>query len=526
MLSSSSGQRDALLTASLQTRESKFIFILMLFLFLALLGVLAERILQTPFWSYNGTRLAPSFGLVHGYRLYYPPADGPVLSTIYGPVTALAYLAATFASSPNPAVLIGSGITVLFCFGPVAWFHLGKGRWRCAEYSTHWLALAACGLMMVDTEALRYSCINPHADGIGLGLGAAACICLYYGSGKRHSLALPISALLAVLSVWAKQTFLPLPFALALYVLLADGWGIFLQYGSWGMLWSIVAAGGFFLKFGFSPVWFDLVVVPAGQVSRFSAKTFAMIEAFRQLIREGFPFLIPLLTYAMYALVWFRYDWRELRPWLRKNDWAMLAIVGLALTPASVMGRAKIAGDINSLSFALYFYCIACTMMLARVATDMEHVALASFRTLARSFLVAIAIVMALAQGEVTFGIVNTIRSLRTSEQQVVFEYLSDHPNKVYFPMLPLSHLLAEGKLYHDKTGLLDREFAGYPLSPEHIRGYVPPGMEYIAFGHEGPFWMNGSNMMVYFPEFRTETRLPELAGWTIYTNHASMGSR
>ncbi len=457
MLSNSSRQRDALLTASLQQRESKFIFILLL-LFLALLGVLADRILQAPFWSFNGTRLAPSFGLVHGYRLYYPPADGPVLSTIYGPVTALVYLAATLASSPNPAVLIGSGITVLFCFVPVAWLHLGKGRWRCAEHPTHWLALAACGLMMVDTEALRYSCINPHADGIGLGLGAAACICLYYGRGKGHSLALPISALLAVLSFWAKQTFLPLPFALALYVLLADGRGIFLQYASWGMLWSVVTAVGFFSKFGFWPVWFNLVVVPAGQVLHFSAKTFPMIEAFRQLIREGFPFLIPLLTYALYALVRFGYDWRELRPWLRRNNWAMLAIVGLALTPASVMGRAKIGGDINSLSFALYFYCIACTMMLARVATDMEHVALATFRSLARAFLVAIAIVMALAQGEVAFGIVHTIRSLRTSEQQVVFEYLLDHPNTVYFPMFPLSHLLAEGKLYHDKTGLLDRE--------------------------------------------------------------------
>ena len=513
------------MTASLQQRESKFIFILLL-LFLALLGVLADRILQAPFWSFNGTRLAPSFGLVHGYRLYYPPADGPVLSTIYGPVTALVYLAATLASSPNPAVLIGSGITVLFCFVPVAWLHLGKGRWRCAEHPTHWLALAACGLMMVDTEALRYSCINPHADGIGLGLGAAACICLYYGRGKGHSLALPISALLAVLSFWAKQTFLPLPFALALYVLLADGRGIFLQYASWGMLWSVVTAVGFFSKFGFWPVWFNLVVVPAGQVLHFSAKTFPMIEAFRQLIREGFPFLIPLLTYALYALVRFGYDWRELRPWLRRNNWAMLAIVGLALTPASVMGRAKIGGDINSLSFALYFYCIACTMMLARVATDMEHVALATFRSLARAFLVAIAIVMALAQGEVAFGIVHTIRSLRTSEQQVVFEYLLDHPNTVYFPMFPLSHLLAEGKLYHDKTGLLDREFAGYPLSPEHLRSYVPPGMEYIAFGQEGALWVKGRNMMVYFPEFRTETSLPELAGWTIYTNQASVGSR
>lgn len=520
MFTNANSEKDTVLTASLQGRESKSISILMSFVFLVLLGVLADRILQTPFWSFNGTRLAPSFGLVHGYRLYYPPTDGPVLSTMYGPVTAFVYLVATFASSPNSAVLIGSGITVLFCFVPMAWLHLRNGRWRWATHSIYWLALAACGLMMLDTEALRYSCINPHADGIGLGLGAAACIFLYYGREKRHWLALPVSALLAVLSVWAKQTFLPLPFALGLYLLLADGWSMFLQYASWGALWSMLAAGGFFLKFGFWPVWFNLVVVPGGEVSRFLTQTFAVIEAFRQLIREGFPFLIPLLAYATYALVWSRYEWHDFRSWLRKNDWAMLAIVGLALTPTSVMGRAKMAGDINSFSFALYFYCIACTMMLARVATDMEHVELASLRRLARSFLVAIAIAMTLAQGEVAFGIVNTIRSLPRSEQQVVFEYLKHHPNTAYFPMFPLSHLLAEGKLYHDKTGLFDREFAGYPLSPEHVRAYVPPGMEYIAFGHEGPLSLKGRNMMVYFPEFRTETSLSELAGWTVYTNH------
>src|ERR1700758_2478922 len=167
-------EKDTVLTAIPQEREPKLISILMPFVFLALLGVLAARILQTPFWSFNGTRLAPSFGLVHGYRLYYPPADGPVLSTMYGPVTALVYLMATFASSPNSAVLIGSGITVLFCFVPMAWLHLRNGRWRWATHSMYWLALAACGLMMLDTEALRYSCINPHADGIALGLGAAA----------------------------------------------------------------------------------------------------------------------------------------------------------------------------------------------------------------------------------------------------------------------------------------------------------------------------------------------------------------
>src|SRR4051794_40991944 len=44
-------------------------------------------------------RLAPTFALTHGYNVYYPPESGPALSTLYGPVTVLAYLPATLAST-------------------------------------------------------------------------------------------------------------------------------------------------------------------------------------------------------------------------------------------------------------------------------------------------------------------------------------------------------------------------------------------------------------------------------------------
>src|SRR5262245_26516259 len=55
------------------------------------------------FW--NGARLAPAMGLVHGYRLYYPATEGPINGWIYGPVSSLAYL---------PAVLLGnSGVQIL-----------------------------------------------------------------------------------------------------------------------------------------------------------------------------------------------------------------------------------------------------------------------------------------------------------------------------------------------------------------------------------------------------------------------------
>src|SRR5215471_10806466 len=45
--------------------------------------------------NWNAARLAPTFALVRGYRLYYPAESGPILDHVYGPVSALAFLPAT-----------------------------------------------------------------------------------------------------------------------------------------------------------------------------------------------------------------------------------------------------------------------------------------------------------------------------------------------------------------------------------------------------------------------------------------------
>jgi hypothetical protein len=55
-------------------------------------------------------RLAATFALTHGYHVYYPSNSGPVLSTLYGPVTVLAYLSASLASRLTAAILIGDNI--------------------------------------------------------------------------------------------------------------------------------------------------------------------------------------------------------------------------------------------------------------------------------------------------------------------------------------------------------------------------------------------------------------------------------
>src|ERR1700722_14856945 len=77
----------------------------------------------------NDHRLAPTFALAHGYRLYYGPHQGPVLSTIYGPVVAIAYAPALLASTPMAAVRLATVITIILFLLPM-FLVAGTGKAR------------------------------------------------------------------------------------------------------------------------------------------------------------------------------------------------------------------------------------------------------------------------------------------------------------------------------------------------------------------------------------------------------------
>src|SRR5262245_49376703 len=79
--------------------------------------VVVSAALGTLISDWNGARLAPTFALLYGYRLYYPASEGPVLNNVYGPVGALAFLPATVFRTPTLAILAGGMLQVGFVFG-------------------------------------------------------------------------------------------------------------------------------------------------------------------------------------------------------------------------------------------------------------------------------------------------------------------------------------------------------------------------------------------------------------------------
>src|SRR5258708_30347802 len=62
---------------------------------------------------WNAARLAPAIALHHGFRLYYPLHEGPVLSTVVGPVAFLAYWPIGFLrGSPTTLILPASALNL------------------------------------------------------------------------------------------------------------------------------------------------------------------------------------------------------------------------------------------------------------------------------------------------------------------------------------------------------------------------------------------------------------------------------
>ena len=205
---------------------------------LALFTTSCHRLLETPLWGYNGARLMPSFAMARGLNYYVLlPPGGPLYSSLYGPMAAVTYLPAALFSSPNSAVLAGAAITALLCFLAAAFVHFAG--LKPGGKSGDVLAFLALGFLMCFLEPLKYSCFNIHADGPGLALGAFACGALYSSRLKKWRIALPVSALCAVLCVFCKQMFLPLPLVLLLYFWLAEGRRQATRY----LLW-LAAAGG------------------------------------------------------------------------------------------------------------------------------------------------------------------------------------------------------------------------------------------------------------------------------------------
>lgn len=475
---------------------------------LVLFFAVCHRLLQTPLWSFNGSRLMPSLALGRGVNFYVLlPPGGPLYSITYGPLVAIVYLPATLFSSPNNAVLAGAAITALLCFSAAAFVHVAP--FKAGQGAIDGLAFLTAGFLMCFLEPLKYSCFNIHADGPGLAFGGMACAALYSSGLEKRRVALPASALCAVLSIFCKQMFLPVPIALSVYLWAAEGRARAIRYLLWLVVAGGVATAAALYVAGPERLYHCVIWLPAHH----SWNTVSAIQAMRNFIPLSMP--VPVLLLACVVYLWTAGQLRgSMLRALAANRSVPLLLVGVALLPFSIAGRAKTGGDINSLSFALFFLTCGLTVMLADVARGAPS---ASARRLAVSVLVATMLPLALFEAPLVFDIQPSVKRLPQAEQEVAFEYLNRHPGEAYFPWFPLAHFCAEHRFWHYSYGVVERLFAGEQVSIADFRAYIPQDPRVIAFGADGTPRLHWYDLMKYMPEYSYRVNDPELPGWLVY---------
>ena len=193
---------------------------------------------------------------------------------------------------------------------------------------------------------------------------------------------------------------------------------------------------------------------------------------------------------------------------MRDPGWGY-GLVGLAMAPMMVMATVKEGGDINNMAYPAYFLIAGASLSLA---------ALARRTVIARRGLVAIPAVI--LPTVLVFQEPETLRTLirpfPTAElpHQIAYDYAREHPGEIYFPRMTLVHLLAEGEVYHQVIGILDRAYAEFPLTEDHLRAHLPPRMKGIAF-YENVFMSE----IEYYESlgFSQQIRDPDLPGFVIW---------
>jgi hypothetical protein len=457
--------------------------------------------------TWDEARLASTAAFLKGYALYYgQDPQGPVLNLIYGPLAALVYLPAALMPHPVPAVFAGKILSALMFLVPAFWFctaaPFGKGRAK------------TYGLTAFFIFAMTPFQFLIHADAPALCFSALACGFLYFFRDEKDPKPLILSALFSIAAVLTKQAALPLLPALSLYVGITFGRRVLLRYLT---ALAVCAAAAFVLLHLFLP---------------FEAFTFNFVEM--QLhhpllasyyVKELPPVFDPgpgerlkLLTAAFSGMLSLYYPYFAIVIFfvlkefflsppskLSRKPWLVLVITGAAMLPFALLSRIRQGGADNAFYFVAYFAVLAAVIFL-RNGTAAREENSGSAKLILLVFLWVLFAVRLPVEGYQFY------KAWGSAESSGIHNYARRHPGELYFPWNPLRTLYTDGKLYPFSYGLTDRELAGFPVSEESFRKYLPANLREVIFCKA-----QDEYVMKYLKEFSQIKEQSELPGCRIY---------
>jgi len=489
---------------------------------LLLLALIVERIVNAPSNFWNSGNLSWALSPFYNYHLYYYGNEGPLLCSLYGPITALVYSPAVVFKTPTLAIQSAMFIAMCWYFLPALAIFLNRYISGRKLFMVVLSSFALFGLITFSRDSLL-DLLPIRPDSPGLGLSALACLSLYYSYQKyadKKNLPLFISALLSVLAVWTKQTFFPLLIALPIYVLLVYNFRLFRRYILYIITSGLLVTSIILCMVNPRDLFFSMFTVPFHHPWTDPNRIATLFYSFNSLIRESLPLLLVLaflMANRFIRLVRSPISLIKLKSLCRAHIWTILLTVCLFMIPTSVLGRAKVGGASNTLGPAVYFLALSIAVLfLGNISDFSMPKTVAGRRYIKFLFLLStiIFIYMSLhgAKTKFTRGIVRVPNNI----EDIAYEYVKNHPDEAYFPNNPLSSLFAEGRLYHFTFGLVDRYIAGFTCNQEEFEAHIPKKVKLVAFPE---FSKDEYIIRNYLPEFSRSRRIEELPGFIVYVD-------
>jgi hypothetical protein len=479
----------------------------------SLLVEIAAEVSRGPFWLWNDVRLARGVALGYGYKMYYDGHGGPIIGTMHAPLGFAVYIWIGLLRNPTLALLAGCTLSALFIFGPMAWVLLRANPTRPSSWKWRILLFLGCSLMAFFSAGLTYSAFRIHADAAALGFAAMAAAFLYFGDRERTWRDLGLSAACAVLSVWSKQTLVPLLVALPAFVWMCEGTRQLCRYLTCLAVAGAAISALMLAAFGpLQPMWFNMFVVPMRE-PHLPEKN--VLQKFWQLGTENLlPAAIILFLLLLPAFISDGGSRPDRGRFLAEHRWLVFGFVGIAMFPTFVAGILKVGGDINHLSLVSLFMLLAAGTGLGAHLGELEAARPEILRGAARTFTIIFVLIGMLRTPIAMFSVAGS-RPLRTNSSESAYRFEKAHPGEAYFPFNPLAVLLASGKLYHSDIGLKDRELSGYGIGGEQFRRYAPRDYRMIAIPTGAP---RLTAILTQELEGSVRTRgTGDLAGWAVY---------
>lgn len=429
---------------------------------------------------------------------------GAVTGWIYGPLNLAVYSPFCLVSNP---VAIAMGISVasfLLTMVPLAWICFGFSPRR--DYRAGFLLLSlAVSVLYLFSPGVPFRVVDTTPEFFaGLGI-----LLLTRGSWRAGTV-------LVALSVFAKQTYLPLialPPALAL---VRQDWRLLARVSVTLVLTFVLAAGLCQILFG-GAIWLNMLWMPARHPWLSSLTTFQIAEVpnllqrLHVLIAALFEFfsLTGALLVAVGALLFHLFYGADLRSRTRP----LLVQIGLAsllaavlLLPTSLMGRVKMGGAINNYGGCIYFLGFSLIAFL-RHSVEEHRDRVGSWVVRVAAVVLALACLAVLGSRLAFYRKVPPHTTLADATR-----YLEKHSD-IYFAFHPLAHMTQQGRTTHVLGEFEFRKLAGMAVKGEHLRAHLPPDFKRVAF-----FSDRTCEMTEEYLEGRliAESPLPELPGQRI----------